>query len=126
MKDQEFYICKICGNIASKVVDRGPTLSCCGEEMTTLTVNTVDAAKEKHVPVATVEKNIVTVNVGSVDHPMTKEHHISWIYLETEKGGQRKNPVIDGKPHVTFCIDDDKPIAVLAYCNLHGLWKVAL
>ncbi|HKM07960.1 MAG TPA: desulfoferrodoxin family protein [Sphaerochaeta sp.] len=126
MKDQEFYICKICGNIAAKVVDRGPTLFCCGEEMQPLTVNTVDASKEKHVPVATVEKNIVTVNVGSVDHPMTKEHHISWIYLETEKGGQRKNLSIDAKPHATFCVDDDKARAVFAYCNLHGLWKIDL
>ncbi|HHT81162.1 MAG: desulfoferrodoxin family protein [Sphaerochaeta sp.] len=126
MKDQEFYICKICGNIASKVIDRGPTLSCCGEEMTTLTVNTVDASKEKHVPVVTVDKDIVTVNVGSVDHPMTKEHNITWIYLQTEKGGQRKSLPVDSKPHATFCIDNDKPVAVLAYCNLHGLWKTAL
>jgi len=126
MKNQEFYICKICGNIAVKVVDRGPTLSCCGEEMQLLKANTVDAAKEKHVPVAKVEKNKVTVNVGSVDHPMTKEHHISWIYLNTEKGGQKKNLTIDGKPHATFCIDDDKALSVYAYCNLHGLWKIDL
>ena len=94
--------------------------------MAPLTVNTVDASKEKHVPVATVEKNKVTVNVGSVDHPMTKEHHISWIYLETEKGGQRKNLSVDAKPHATFCVDDDKARAVFAYCNLHGLWKIDL
>ena len=126
MKNQEFYICKICGNIAVKVVDRGPALSCCGEKMQLLKANTVDAAKEKHIPVATMEKNKVTVNVGSVDHPMTKEHHIRWIYLNTEKGGQKKNLTVDGKPHATFCIDDDKALAVFAYCNLHGLWKIDL
>lgn len=126
MKDHEFYICKICGNIAAKVTDRGPRLSCCGEEMQTLTVNTVDASQEKHVPVATIQDSIVTVDIGSVEHPMTQEHHISWVYLSTEAGGQRKNLVIDGKPHTTFCVDGDKPTGVYAYCNLHGLWKIDL
>lgn len=94
--------------------------------MVTLKANTVDASKEKHVPVVTIDKHKITVNVGSVDHPMTSEHHISWIYLQTEKGGQRKSLAVGDKPHATFCLDDDKPIAVLAYCNLHGLWKVDL
>ena len=126
MKEQEFYICKHCGNIVAKVLDRGPKISCCGEEMILLKANTVDAAKEKHVPVVTVEKNKISVNVGAVDHPMTGEHHISWIYLQTEKGGQRKNLNIDGKPHATFALDDDKALAVYEYCNLHGLWKLEL
>jgi superoxide reductase len=126
MKEQEFYICKHCGNIVAKVEDHGPAISCCGEEMMLIKANTVDAAKEKHVPVVKVEGNKITVNVGSVDHPMTKEHHIGWIYLQTEHGGHRKNPVVDGKPHAVFVVEDDKPIAVFAYCNLHGLWEVRL
>ncbi|MGE4453421.1 MAG: desulfoferrodoxin family protein [Sphaerochaeta sp.] len=126
MKDQIFYICKHCGNIAAKVVDRGPKLSCCGEEMIPLKANTVDAAQEKHVPVVTVEGNTLSVNVGSVDHPMTQEHHIEFIYVQTEKGGLRKALPVDGKPKATFAIDDDKVIAVYEYCNLHGLWKVDL
>jgi superoxide reductase len=126
MKDQIFYICKHCGNIAVKVVDRGPKLSCCGEEMVPLKANTVDAAKEKHVPVVSVEGNKLSVNVGSVDHPMTQEHHIEFIYVQTEKGGMRKALPIDGKPHATFALDDDKAVAVYEYCNLHGLWKVDL
>ncbi|WP_320127959.1 desulfoferrodoxin family protein [uncultured Sphaerochaeta sp.] len=126
MKEQQFYICKHCGNIVAKVEDHGPAISCCGEEMILIEANTVDAAKEKHLPAVTVEGDKIIVNVGSVDHPMTKEHHISWVYLQTEHGGQRKNLAIDGKPHVTFTVDSDKPVAVYAYCNLHGLWETKL
>lgn len=126
MKEQEFYICKHCGNIVAKVLDRGPKISCCGEEMVLLNANTVDAAKEKHIPAVTVEGSKLTVNVGSVDHPMTAEHHIAWVYVQTEKGGMRKNLAVDAKPHATFVVEDDKAVAVYAYCNLHGLWKVEL
>ena len=126
MKEQEFYICKHCGNIVAKVIDRGPKISCCGEEMIVLKANTVDAAKEKHVPVVTVEGNKLSVNVGSVDHPMTKEHHIAFIYVPTDMGGMRKSLQVDGKPHATFALDNEKAVAVYEYCNLHGLWKVEL
>jgi superoxide reductase len=126
MKEQEFYICKHCGNIVAKVEDHGPAISCCGEEMTLIKANTVDAAKEKHVPAVTIEGNKVTVNIGAVDHPMTKEHHISWIYLQTNHGGHRFNPEIDGKPHAVFMLDNEKPLRVFEYCNLHGLWMKEL
>lgn len=126
MKEQEFYICKHCGNIVAKVIDRGPKVSCCGEEMILLKANTVDAAKEKHVPVVTINGDTMEVNVGSIDHPMTAEHHIAFVYVQTENGGMRKNLPVDGKPHATFALGGEKPVAVYEYCNLHGLWKVDL
>ena len=124
--EQKFFICRHCGNLVGMVNNAGVSIICCGEKMEELVPNTVDAATEKHVPVVTVEGNTVEVNVGSVNHPMLPEHFIQWIYLETAKGGQRKNLQPGEAPHATFLLDDDEPIAVFEYCNLHGLWKTEL
>ena len=92
--------------------------------MKEIVANTVDAAQEKHVPVYTVNGNVVDVNVGSVAHPMTEEHLIEWVMLETEQGNQRKPLKAGQEPKVSFAISaGDKVKAVYAYCNLHGLWK---
>ena len=120
----KFYICKHCGNIVRYIVDKGVKVKCCGETMEELIPNTVDAAKEKHVPVYTVKDNIVTVNVGDVDHPMIPEHFIQFVILQTKNGVQRKDLKPGEKPNVQFAITaDDEVVAVFAYCNLHGLWK---
>jgi len=123
-EDKKFFVCKICGNLIGMIHSSGNPIVCCGQEMTELVPNTVDASKEKHVPVITQEGNTVTVKIGSAPHPMTKEHHIAWIYLETEAGGQRKCLDVNGEPVVTFAlVEGDKAKAAYAYCNLHGLWK---
>ena len=96
---------------------------CCGSKMTEIKAGSVDASREKHVPVVDVSGNLVTVTVGSVIHPMSEEHSIEWIYLLTEQGGQLKYLAPGSEPRAVFAIDGDKPIAVYAYCNLHGLWK---
>ena len=120
----KFYKCAHCGNVIEKVVDSGVPVVCCGEEMEELIPNTVDASGEKHVPVVTrIDEHTIKVEVGSVPHPMLPEHFIEWVYLQTDKGGQRKVLNPGDAPHVTFCLGEDKPIAVFAYCNLHGLWK---
>lgn len=120
----KFYICKHCGNIIAYAVSSGVPVMCCGEKMQELTPNTVDAAKEKHLPVISVDGSTVTVKVGSVEHPMTEEHSILWIALETEQGNQRKCLVSGGKPEAKFALcGGDKVVAAYAYCNLHGLWK---
>lgn len=97
------------------------------EGVQTLEAGVTDAAKEKHIPVAKVEGNKVTVVVGSVEHPQTEEHHISFILLETNMGIQSRTLAHDGKPEATFLLQDgEKAIAVYEMCNLHGLWKVDL
>lgn len=121
--DTRFFICKHCGNIIGMIRSSGAKVSCCGEEMTELVANTVEASHEKHIPVVTVEGDTVTVKVGSVPHPMLEEHYIMWVYLQSEKGGQRKCLKPGDEPVVSFKVIDDKPIAVYEYCNLHGLWK---
>lgn len=119
----EFYICKHCGNIITLVQNKGVPVVCCGEKMHKIEPGTVDAAVEKHIPVFTVENNMVTVNVGSVTHPMTPEHLINWVALETEQGTQIKHLTADSEPIVTFALaKGDAVKKVYAYCNLHGLW----
>ena len=123
MAQRKFFICKHCGNIVGMVFDAKVPLVCCGEKMAELTPNTVDAAQEKHVPVITVNGNLVHVAIGSAEHPMLDAHYIQWVYLETEKGGQRKELQPGEKPEVTFALtEDDKAVAAYEYCNLHGLW----
>jgi len=126
MCEVRFFICKHCGNLVGMIVNSGVPIICCGEKMTELVPGSVDASHEKHVPVAKTAGDTLTVDIGSAPHPMTEEHYIQWVYVQTEAGGQRKCLMPGSKPQVTFALGGDKPIAVYAYCNLHGLWKTDL
>lgn len=122
--EMKFYICEHCGNIIAKVKDTGVPVMCCGQKMTEIVPGTSDGAVEKHVPVYEVAGNIVTVRVGSVEHPMAAEHYIEWVSLQTKQGNQRKLLHPGDKPEVRFAIcEGDEVEAVYAYCNLHSLWK---
>ena len=122
--EQRFFICKHCGNIVAMVKSSGVPIMCCGEKMSEIVPGTMDASKEKHVPVYTIEGNTVNVAVGSVLHPMQPEHYIEWVSLQTRSGNQRKQLQPNDEPKVSFAITDgDEVVAVYAYCNLHGLWK---
>ena len=120
----KFYRCEHCGNIVEFVEASGVPVVCCGQPMTELVAGAVDAAVEKHVPVVTVEGNVVKVAVGEVEHPMVEEHFIGWVEIETKKGVQRKYLKPGEKPEVEFVLAaDDELVATYEYCNLHGLWK---
>lgn len=124
MAELKIYRCSHCGNIVEKIVDGGVVPVCCGEDMKLLEANTTDAAGEKHVPVITVDGQNVKVAVGSVEHPMTEEHLIQFIILQTEKGLQRVDLTASDKPEANFVLaEGDKVVAAYEYCNLHGLWK---
>ena len=120
----KFFKCRHCGNVIEKVVDKSVPVVCCGERMEELIPNTVEASGEKHVPVVTlVDDKTIKVEVGSIAHPMLPEHHIAFVYVETERGGIRVN--LTDKPEAVIYLGDEKPVAVYEYCNLHGLWKTA-
>lgn len=124
---KKLYKCMHCGNIIEMVDDKGVPVVCCGEKMTLLEPNTTDAATEKHVPIIEVSGNEVTVNVGSAEHPMSEEHHIAFIILETDLGTQKKFLDPTGKPIAKFVLQDgEKVVAAYEYCNLHGFWKATL
>lgn len=122
--EQKFYICEHCGNIIAMIKNKGVPVMCCGQKMTELIPGTTDAAIEKHIPVYKVKDNKVTVEIGSVEHPMLEEHYIEWVSIQTKFGNQRKTLNPGDKPEVCFALcDGDEVEAVYAYCNIHGLWK---
>jgi len=120
----KFFRCKHCGNIIAYVEDSGVKVVCCGEVMQELIPSSTDAAVEKHVPVYTVDGNLVKVKVGSVAHPMIESHYISFIAISTNFGNQRKVLKAGQSPEACFALcDGEKVEEVYAYCNIHGLWK---
>ena len=120
---QRFFICDDCKNIVDIISMRGIPIICCGIKMTELEPNTVEASNEKHLPEVTMSSGTMSVQVGSVPHPMVDEHYVQFIHVETESGGQRKDLKPGDEPNAEFSFIKDKPIAVYEYCNLHGLWK---
>ena len=123
---QRFFICQHCGNMIGLIKDKGVPIVCCGEKMTELVPNTTEASNEKHLPAVTVSGDSIIIQIGSVPHPMEEAHHITFAYVETKRGGQRKCLNIGEAPNLSFCFSDDKPIAAYAFCNLHGLWKTEI
>jgi len=118
----QVFKCEVCGNIVQLVHVGGGTLVCCGQPMTLLEENHVDASKEKHVPVIEKVEGGVAVHVGSLEHPMTPEHFIEWIEVQTAAKVYRKVLAPGEKPVATFLLAEEVLFA-RAYCNLHLLWK---
>ena len=120
----QFYFCKHCGNVIAMIKDNGVPIKCCGENMQEIIPGTSDGAQEKHVPVYNVNGETVTVSVGATEHPMTDEHYIEWVCIETLDGFQFKNLTPRVSPHISFNISKgDKVKSVYAFCNQHSLWK---
>jgi len=121
-KKGQIYKCSVCGNIVEVLYVGGGELVCCGKPMILQVENTVDASKEKHVPVIEKKSDGILVKVGSVEHPMEEKHYIMWIEIN-----------VNGKVYKQFLKPGDKPEAFFKiegnilyareYCNLHGLWK---
>ncbi len=123
MKLLDIYKCNDCGAIVEVVNVGGGALSCCGKEMQLMTENTVDASKEKHVPVLEETADGYSINVGSVDHPMIPEHYIQWVELIMGAKVYREFLQPGQAPKAFFKVEKkEKPVA-REYCNLHGLWK---
>jgi superoxide reductase len=118
------YKCGKCGNIVQVLHGETPPVMCCGQPMDRLVENTVDAAKEKHVPVIEKIQGGYVVKVGSVPHPMGNDHWIEWIELVSEDNTfvQRQMLTPTSAPQAEFKTDAAK-VTAKEYCNLHGLWK---
>ena len=118
----EVYKCDICGSIV-EVLHRGDgELVCCGQPMVHLVENTVDAAKEKHVPVVEKIEGGVTVKVGEVPHPMEEKHFIEWVEIIADGKAYQQFLNPGEAPEATFNVEANQ-ITAREYCNLHGLWK---
>ena len=122
--EMRFYRCETCGQIIAIVKKTGVPVVCCGKPMAEIIPGTTDASLEKHVPVYEVGDGVITVRIGSVEHPMIPEHYIEWVSVQTKFGNQRKALHPGDEPKVCFSIcEGDEVEAVYAYCNLHSLWK---
>ncbi|MFP4397197.1 MAG: desulfoferrodoxin [Desulfonatronovibrio sp.] len=118
----EIYKCEVCGNIVEIVHGGEGELVCCDQPMKLFTENTVDAAKEKHVPVIEKTADGYKVRVGSVDHPMEEKHYIEWIEFIADGKTYREFLKPGQSPEAEFCVQAEK-ITAREYCNIHGLWK---
>lgn len=118
-----FYNCKTCGNVIIMISSCDIPTSCCDEKMEKIIPGKSEGAHEKHIPVYEVTEHNVTVSVGSTEHPMTPEHFIEWVCIETDDGVQLKKLKPDTPPRVSFAVNGNKIKAVYAFCNQHGLWR---
>ena len=93
-------------------------------ELIHILVENHEGDEMKHQPIVSKDKKTVKVKIGDIMHPMSAEHHISMIFLKTKHGGQYKLLSYQQSPIVIFELsEDDEPLEVYGYCNLHGLWK---
>lgn len=118
----QIYKCEICGNIVEMLHEGKGELVCCGQPMKLYQENTVDAAKEKHLPVVEKTGSGFKVTVGSVPHPMEEKHYIEWIELIADGKAYRHFLKPGEAAEATFQIDAER-VTAREYCNLHGLWK---
>ena len=118
----QVYKCEICGDMVEVVHEGAGTLVCCGKPMTLQVENTVDAAKEKHVPVIEKTATGIKVKVGSVAHPMEAKHYIEWIEIIADGKAYRQFLSPGDAPEAIFDITADQ-VTAREYCNIHGLWK---
>ncbi|OGF51219.1 MAG: desulfoferrodoxin [Candidatus Firestonebacteria bacterium GWA2_43_8] len=118
----EVYKCNICGNVVEVLFAGDGELVCCGKPMILQVENTVDAAKEKHVPVIEKTAEGFKVKVGAIPHPMEEKHYIVMIELIVDGKSYQQSLKPGDAPEASFCV---KGAAVSAreYCNLHGMWK---
>lgn len=117
----EIYKCETCGNIVEVLHAGDGELTCCGSAMKLITANTVDASREKHLPVIEKGDGTITVKVGSVPHPMEAAHFIEWVELIAD-GKVYRAMLKPGEPaEATFAVTAEN-VTAREYCSLHGQW----
>ncbi|HJJ43382.1 MAG TPA: desulfoferrodoxin [Methanocorpusculum sp.] len=121
-KTKEIYKCFVCGNTVKVLAQGKGELVCCGKPMELLPENTADATTEKHVPVVEKISEGYKVTVGSVAHPMTDEHYITWIALRTDDGIIHEKFLIPGEKPEMIVKTTAKADKACEYCNIHNLW----
>ncbi len=121
-KRLQIYKCEVCGNIVEMLHEGAGELVCCNQPMKLFEENTVDAAREKHIPVMEKTTSGTKVKVGSVAHPMEEKHYIEWIEIIADGKAYRQFLNPGDAPEATFNIEAGN-LTVREYCNVHGLWK---
>jgi superoxide reductase len=118
----EVYKCDKCGNVVEILHGGVGELVCCGEPMRQLKENTVDASKEKHVPVIAKTPSGFKVKIGAAPHPMEEKHYIELIEIIDGERLCRLFLKPGAAPEAEF-LSQAATVTAREYCNLHGLWK---
>lgn len=124
----KIYRCKVCGHIVIVANDGAGTLKCCDQDMELINAKTTESETgEKHIPSISKMGCYLKVKIGEVEHPHSKNHYIQWIIMETGEGYQLRYLCPTEIPTTCFKFNKaHKPVAIYAYCNVHGLWKLDL
>ena len=120
----QIFKCELCDNMVEVVHGGAGELVCCAKLMKHMVDDTVDAAKEKHVPIIEKNSDVYIVKVGSIEHPMTGEHYIEWVELSADNMVYKQYLKPGIKPQAELNLKVNKVVA-RAYCNLHGLWEAS-
>ena len=123
-KEASFYQCNDCNSVLLEM--NGTISQNCDHGLSALEADTLDGATEKHVPIVEFKDNLMTVEVGEIPHPMTVDHSILWIYVQTRSGGAFVRLAPEDQPKARFKINSIDVVGVYAYCDIHGLWKAEL
>ena len=117
MKKVQFYTCPVCGNVIQATGQA--VISCCGITLPPLEVEELDSTTgDPHtIKIETVEDEYYV----TLDHPMTKDHYISFIAAVYDNGVQFVKLYPESAAEARFKISRVK--FFLAYCNHHGLFK---
>ena len=118
----QVYRCKVCGNVIEVIHAGVGILFCCNQSMMLMTEKKEDLGNEKHVSIIEKSDSGFNIRVGSVEHPMNKEHFIEWIELITENEVYRKYLKPGQKPEARFNIVANE-VRARIFCNIHGLWS---
>ena len=109
-----FYVCPVCGNAVFSVGEA--VVSCCG---ITLPPLEPEAPDEAH---AIREERVEDEFYVTVDHPMTKDHHISFLAAVWDGGTELVKLYPEWNAEARFRIRCVKYL--YAYCNHHGLFRL--
>lgn len=112
----KFYVCPVCGNVIEATGEA--VVSCCGITLPPLEAEACDA--EHQIKKETVEDECYV----TLDHPMTKEHYLSFIAAVSDDGIQLKKLYPEGPCEARFRIRAVRKI--YAFCNRHGLFLLKM
>lgn len=113
MAKGRFYVCPVCGNVIQAAGEA--VVSCCGITLPPLEPEAADPEHGIRTEIAEDEYYV------SVDHPMTREHYISFLAAVSDHRIQLVKLYPEGEAEARFRIDRVQKI--YAYCNRHGLFQ---
>ena len=114
MRRSQFYVCPVCGNVIQSIGTA--VISCCGITLPPLDPEPADG--EHTIRAENVEDEFYV----TVDHPMTKEHYISFIAAVSDQGIQFVKLYPEGNAEARFKMS--RVTSLCVYCNRHGLFQI--